>query len=134
MNELLDNTFNFVLSKWYYTSAFFFVFFSVLYFVGTFITEAIVQYKTKNANLRQIVFAQKPGQRAKEIKNSLLSIFVFSLQAIFFQYLFSIASNSSRILDSLLRSIRILGASSNRSYKKSGIFIQRLSLLIKKKT
>lgn len=89
MNELLENTFNFVLSEWYYTSAFFFVFFSILYFVGTFITEIIVDYKTKNKTLRQIVFAKKPGQRSKEIRNSLVSILVFSLQAILFQILFS---------------------------------------------
>ena len=89
MNELLEKTFNFVLSEWYYTSAFFFVFFSILYFVGTFITEIIVDYKTKNKTLRQIVFAKKPGQRSKEIRNSLVSILVFSLQAILFQILFS---------------------------------------------
>jgi len=90
MNELLKNLFNFVLSEWYYTSAFFFIFFSIMYFIGTYITELIIKIKSKDARIRQIVFAKKPGQTRIEIRNSMLSIVVFSVQAIFFQYLFSI--------------------------------------------
>jgi len=90
MGDLLETTFNFVLSEWYYTSAFFFIFFSFLYFVGTYITELIIRMKSKDASIRQIVFAKKPHQTSKEIQNSLVSILVFSLQAILFQYLFPI--------------------------------------------
>ncbi len=90
MNEYVEYIFNFMLSKWYYTSVFFFLFFSILYFLGTFVTEKVIHLKLKKSRIRQIVFAKKPGQTNQEIKNSLLSIFVFSIQAILFQYLFSI--------------------------------------------
>ena len=84
-----EATFQFILSKWYYTSAFFFLFFSLLYAIGTWLTEWIILHYKKKWNLVQVVHAKKPGQTAVEIRNSLISIFVFSLQAIPFQLLYS---------------------------------------------
>lgn len=89
MNAFLEQTFNFVLSEWYYTSGFFFLFFGILYFGGTFLTEWIIRHYKQKWHLVQIVHAHKPGQQGKEIRNSLLSIFIFSLQAIPFQMLYA---------------------------------------------
>jgi len=85
MHETLINIFDVILSKWYWTSLFFFIFFSLLYFTRTFITSLFL---TNNA-LQKITYAEKPNQRVQEIKNSLVSIFVFSIQAILFQYLYA---------------------------------------------
>ncbi|WKK59888.1 sterol desaturase family protein [Sphingobacterium sp. BN32] len=87
MTDFLEQSFQFVLSKWYWTSFFFFVFFSLLYFLGAAITDYLV--KRKEPDLKKIVNASKKGQRAKEIRNSLISILVFSIQAILFQQLFA---------------------------------------------
>ncbi len=87
MNQFIEKAFHLVLSQWYYTSLFFFLFFSLLYFLGAFLTEWIID--RKNPPLAKIVLAEKQGQRRKEILNSLSSILVFSLQAIAFQYLFA---------------------------------------------
>lgn len=87
MTDFLEQSFQFVLSKWYWTSFFFFVFFSLLYFLGAAITDYLV--KRKEPDLKKIVNAPKKGQRAIEIRNSLISILVFSIQAILFQQLFA---------------------------------------------
>lgn len=87
MTALLEESFQFVLSAWYWTSLFFFLFFSLLYFVGAAITDYLV--RIQEPDLKKIVNAPKQAQRAQEIKNSLVSIFVFSIQAILFQQLFA---------------------------------------------
>lgn len=87
MTDFLEQSFQFVLSKWYWTSFFFLVFFSLLYFLGAAITDYLV--RRKEPDLKKIVNAPKKRQRAIEIRNSLISILVFSLQAILFQQLFA---------------------------------------------
>lgn len=87
MTDFLEQSFQFVLSKWYWTSFFFFVFFSLLYFLGAAITDYLV--RRQEPDLKKIVNAPKKGQRAIEIRNSLISILVFSIQAILFQQLFA---------------------------------------------
>ena len=89
MTAYLEQIFAFVLSKWYYSSAFFFVFFSILYLLGTYTSEWIIRHYKRKWNLHQIVHAHKPGQTRKEIQNSFVSVFVFSLQAIPFQLLYA---------------------------------------------
>ncbi len=88
MTAFIEASFQFVLSTWYWTSLFFFLVFSLLYFLGAGITDYLV--RIQEPELKKIVIAPKHAQRAQEIKNSLISILVFSIQAILFQQLFAI--------------------------------------------
>lgn len=87
--NLLEKYYHFIFSEWYFTAGFFFVFFSLMYFFGAFFTEFIAQRLTESEKAEPIQHALKPDQKKQEIKRSLLSIFVFSVQAIPLQWLIS---------------------------------------------
>lgn len=64
----------------------FFIFFVLLYLGGIFIYNAILQIQIKYFNFHAIQNNRKKGQIKSEILNSLVSILVFSLQAIPLQW------------------------------------------------
>lgn len=65
----------------------FFVFFLVLYFGGAGLYILALRFLKKHSGYRSIQHNLRKGQTGSEIRNSLLSIFVFSIQAIPLQYL-----------------------------------------------
>ncbi len=85
--KFLENAYVLIFSEWYYTAVFFFVFFSGLYFIGAILTEYFFKILKKKGSVEEIQHAIKPKQRNKEIQRSLISIFVFSIQAIPLQWL-----------------------------------------------
>lgn len=88
MNFLRDS-YNLIFSEWYFTAGFFFIFFSLMYFSGAILTEFLVTKLSRDKKLEPIQHALKPNQKSEEIKHSMVSVLVFSLQAIPLQWLVS---------------------------------------------
>jgi lathosterol oxidase len=68
----------------------FLLFFLCLYFGGVFMYKLVLYFQIKYGHFQRIQQNLKPGQIGKEIRHALVSIFVFSLQAIPLQYLIAI--------------------------------------------
>jgi len=81
MNSL-ESTYQFIFSAWYWAFLFFFVFFSFLYFAGTGIATMVLKKLIKSGKVHPIQQALRKGQVSQEIGRSVVSILVFSLQAI----------------------------------------------------
>ncbi len=86
MNQL-ENIYHFIFSEWYWSFLFFFLFFSILYFGGTGIASLLLQYLKSEGKIHPIHHNIQKGQIRREIRLSLLSIFIFSIQAIPFPWL-----------------------------------------------
>lgn len=85
--DFLQNAYHFIFSEWYFAFLFFFVFFSGMYWVGVYLSQLLIQYLKSKDEVYAIQHAQKKGQISWEIRYSMLSILVFSLQAIPMQYI-----------------------------------------------
>ncbi len=83
----IKNIYQFVFSEWWWTCLFFFAFFWSIYFVGVAVTNWLINKAVRQHKVNKIVEAIRPGQIGNEIKQSILSIIVFSVQAIFLQIL-----------------------------------------------
>jgi len=86
---MINSTVKFIFSEWWITFLFTFLFFMILYFGGIFIMQTILHFLKKGNKVHAIVNFKRPGQERKELKNSMLSIFIFALQAIPLQCLFA---------------------------------------------
>lgn len=85
--ESLQKIYDFIFAHWWWAFAAFFLFFSMLYFVGIFVASLFLHYLLKKGKVHAIQHAIRKGQKRTEILHSLLSIFIFALQAIPMQWL-----------------------------------------------
>ncbi len=85
--EKLEDIYHFIFSEWYWSFLFFFLFFSVLYFGGTLIASTILKGLKRSGKVYPIHTNIQKGQVRREISRSLVSILVFSIQAIIFPWL-----------------------------------------------
>lgn len=86
---MINSTVEFIFSAWWLTFMFTFGFFVVLYFGGIFVMKTILHFLKKRNKVHAIVDFKKSGQEQVEVKNSILSILIFALQAIPLQWLYS---------------------------------------------
>lgn len=84
----IDNLVSYIFSEWWLAAVFTFLFFSALYFGGILLLQRVLHLLTKKNILHRIVSFKKSGQEKIELKNSILSILVFTLQAIPLQMLY----------------------------------------------
>lgn len=85
--EILQNAYQFIFSQWYWAFLFFLIFFSGLYGIGVFLSNALLRFLKQREIIYAIQNAKKEGQVKREIRQSFFSIFIFSLQAIPMQWL-----------------------------------------------
>lgn len=78
----LAHAYKFIFAEWYWSFLFFFVFFTFLYFSGTTIATVILRWLINRGKVHPIQQAIRKGQVRQEIFRSMLSILVFSIQAI----------------------------------------------------
>jgi len=83
---MLEALFRWTFDTWYNAFVSLFLFFNFLYWSVTLIGSALFKYMERNRGLRMVDnHYQYPGQVAKEIWQSMRSIFIFSLQGIIIQ-------------------------------------------------
>jgi len=80
--EKLEDIYYFIFSEWYWSFLFFFLFFSTLYFGGTFIASVILRSLRSKGKVHAIYQNLHKGQVSHEISRSMVSILIFSIQAI----------------------------------------------------
>ncbi|WP_273566104.1 sterol desaturase family protein [Maribacter halichondriae] len=85
---MIDSTIAYIFSEWWLTFTFTFLFFTALYFGGILLLQTLLSILKKKDILHSIVDFKKPGQERVEIKNSMVSILIFALQAIPLQILY----------------------------------------------
>lgn len=79
---------DYIFSEWWLTFMFTFLFFSVLYFGGIIMVRTILKILRKNGTVHAIVKFKISASQKSELKNSLVSILIFALQAIPLQILY----------------------------------------------
>ncbi len=85
---MINSTVAYVFSEWWLTFVFTFLFFTVLYFGGILLMNSLLSILKKKNAVQSIVDYKKPGQEKVEVKNSMVSILIFALQAIPLQLLY----------------------------------------------
>ncbi|WP_345741614.1 sterol desaturase family protein [Ulvibacterium marinum] len=85
---MIDSTIAYIFSEWWLTFIFVFPFFMVLYFGGIVFMRSVLTLLKKKKAVRPILNYKKPKQEKVEIKNSMISILIFALQAIPLQLLY----------------------------------------------
>ncbi|MEL6918028.1 MAG: hypothetical protein AAFO99_09905, partial [Bacteroidota bacterium] len=85
---MIDVVITYIFSEWWWTFLFTLLFFAVLYFGGILLMNVILRVLRKKEVLLPIVDFKRPGQEKTEIKNSIMSILIFALQAIPLQILY----------------------------------------------
>lgn len=84
--QKLETIYHFIFSEWYWSFLFFFLFFSTLYFAGTSIASFILKRQRDKGKVHPIHQNMQQGQIKSEIQRSLVSIFIFGIQAIVFPW------------------------------------------------
>ncbi len=85
---MMDSVIAYIFSEWWWTFLFTLLFFTVLYFGGILLMNSILGILKQKKVLTPIVNFKRQGQEKIEIKNSMVSIVIFALQAIPLQMLY----------------------------------------------